>query len=124
MNKYDYRAALRADIKDWIIENGVLEQAHQEDWTHIELYEWLYDELWQEDCITGNGVYGYATEEECAQYVASNFPLYFEATNEFCDFPNSKTPWIYKEPARHMDATIRCYLLGECIETTLEEMNE
>ena len=122
MKKYDYRKAMTNDIKDWILMNGILTQAKKEEWTYDELYDWLYDELWAHDCITGNGHTGYASEEKCQEYIASNLTTYFEAANEFCDFPNNGTPWIYKEPARHMDATIRCYLFGECIDTALKEL--
>jgi len=103
--------------------NGVIPHAQQEGWSKDELAEWLSDEVWDHDCITGNGAYYYAPEDKCQEYVATNLALYFEAANEFCDFPNNGTPWIYKNPAQHMDATIRCYLLGECVWSALDELN-
>lgn len=121
METYDYKQALRADIKDWILENNVIKEAIEQEWTHEQLYDWLYDELWALDCITGNGAYGYAREEECEKYISSNLSLYFEAAREFCDFPTGDTPWIREKPAQHMDTTIRCYLLGECIEDAIKE---
>ena len=108
MNKYDYRKAICNDIKQWL-----------ED----EFFDWLNEELWGKDSVTGNGLDYYDTEEQCQKYIATNLTLYFEAANEFYDFPNSGTPWIYKNPAQHMDCTIRCYLLGECLRTALEELN-
>ena len=121
MEKYDYRKALCADIKEWIDENEDEVRALNDDNKDPE--DWLYDELWTLDSITGNGLDYYDTEEKCQEYVASNLALYFEAANEFGDFPNNGTPWIYKNPAQHMDATIRCYLLGECIWKVLKEGN-
>lgn len=99
MEKYNYKKAMVKDIKEWILMNGILTHAKQEGWTKDELYDWLFDELWANDCVTGNGCYGYTPEEKCEEYVAHNLTLYFEAANEFEDFPNNGTPWIYKNPA-------------------------
>lgn len=122
MEKYDYRKVITNNIKDWIQMNGVLEEAKEQEWSYQELYDWLYDELWAEDSITGNGPYRYASEEECQEYIATNLALYFEAANEFCEFPDAGAPWIYEEPARHIDATIRCYLFGECLYQALDDL--
>ena len=74
--------------------------------------------------MTGNGPYGYAREEQCREYVASNLDLYYEAAREFDDFPTGEVAWTSRNPGQHMDATIRCYLLGECIEKALEELRK
>lgn len=123
MEKYNYERAMTKDIKEWILMNGILTQAKQEEWTKDELYDWLFDELWANDCITGNGYYGYASEEKCEEYVAHNLTLYFEAAAEFEDFPTYNTTWVHERPAQHMDATIRCYLLGASIDKAIEELN-
>ena len=123
MEKYNYEEAMVADIKEWILLNGVLSQAKSEEWTKDELYDWLFDELWANDCITGNGCYGYAPEEKCEGYVAHNLSLYFEAATEFEDFPTYNTAWVHERPAQHMDATIRCYLLGASIDKAIVELN-
>ena len=121
MNKYDYRKAICDDIKQWL-ENNKNEVSRQRiDRDDDEFFDWLNEELWGEDSVTGNGLDYYDTEEQCQEYVAANLALYFEAANEFCDFPNSGTPWVYKNPAQHMDCTIRCYLLGECIWKVIEK---
>lgn len=122
MSKYDYRRETTSNIIEWIKMNGVLEEAKEQEWSYQELYDWLYDELWVHDCITGNGPYCYANEEQCEEYVAKNLDLYFEAANDLCDFPSAGTPWIYKNPAQHMDATIRCYLFGECLYQALDDL--
>jgi len=119
--KYDYRQAMINDIKNYIIENNWVEK-QDKDLSYEELLENLTDELWGEDKITGNGLHGYASEEECQEYIASNLTLYFEAANEFEAFPNSGSPWIYKNPAKYMDATIRCYLLRECVDEACNQL--
>jgi len=123
MDKYNYEEAMVNDIKEWILMNGVLSQAKSEEWTRDELYDWLFDELWAHDCITGNGCYYYAPEEKCEEYVAHNLSLYFEAAAEFDDWPRSGPQWVYSNPAQHMDTTIRCYLLGTSIDRAIEELN-
>lgn len=123
MEKYNYREAMVKDIKEWILANGVLTEAQQKEQTKDELCDWLHDELWDDDYITGNGCYGYASEEKCEEYVAHNLSLYFEAASEFDDWPRNGPRWIYVNPAQHMDATIRCYLLYECIESAIDDLN-
>lgn len=123
MEKYNYEEAMVNDIKEWILMNGILTQAKQEEWTKDELYDWLFDELWANDCITGNGCYGYASEEKCEEYVAHNLSLYFEAAAELDDWPQNRSQWVYSNPAQHMDTTIRCYLLGASIDEAIDELN-
>ena len=121
MYKYDYKESICENIKLWIEENKSEVEAQKAEGDESDLADWLNDQLWAEDSITGNGLDYYNTEEACQEYVASNLTLYFEAANEFCNFPNNGTPWIYKNPAQHMDTTIRCYLLGECIWKLINE---
>jgi hypothetical protein len=123
MEKYNYREAIANNIQEWMLMNGIIPHAVNQGWDKDQLAEWLYNELWDHDCITGNGPYCFAPEEKCQEYVCTNLDLYFEAASEFDDFPNSGTPWIHRNPAQHMDATIRCYLLGECIEKALNIIN-
>jgi hypothetical protein len=115
MKKYNYKEAICNDLKDWIEENKDIVLAQWTEGDKYDFVDWLNDEVWGEDAVTGNGPYSYASEEQCQEYIATNLDLYFMAANEFCDFPNSGTPWIYRNPAQHMDTTIRCYLLVECI---------
>ena len=122
MEKYDYKKAIIQDIKQYIKDNHWVENCYDNDKDYYENLDILYDEVWAEDSITGNGFNYYDTEKKCQEYIASNLALYFQAANDFCDFPNDGTPWIYKNPAQHMDATIRCYLLRECLEEACEEM--
>lgn len=121
MEKYDYKQALIQDIKDYIIISQWADKHYDMSKDYYENLDILYDELWGLDDITGNGPNGYSDEATCQTYIATNLTLYFMAASEFEDFPNSGTPWIYKNPAQHMDATIRCYLLRECLEQACEE---
>ena len=123
--KYDYREIMTKAIKDWIIDNDVLEEAKKEEWSYDDLCEWLYDELFDEDEITGNGIYYYDTEEKCSEYLSGNFDLLYEAAYEYYidDRINILIQhYEQKDLARYFDCTIRCYLLGECIYKAVDEL--
>lgn len=117
MKQYDYRHHMVNDIIDYIKYNDI-------DIFDEDIEDRLCDDLWYDKEITGNCESFYASEEKCQEYVATNLPLYFEAVTEFSDFPRSRDTWIYNNPAQHMDATIRCYLLGECISTAVNELRQ
>lgn len=124
MEKYDYREVIKDELIDWIVNQTDLMEDDRSNLYDDDISNWIYDEVFAEDSITGNGPYGYAREEQCREYVASNLDLYFEAAREFDDFPTGEVAWTSRNPGQHMDATIRCYLLGECIEKALEELRK
>lgn len=124
MEKYDYKKVITDEIIDWIVNQTDLMEEDKAALYDDDISNWIYDEVFAEDSVTGNGPYGYAREEQCREYVASNLDLYFKAAREFDSFPAGETTWISQNPGQHMDATIRCYLLGECIEKALEELRK
>ena len=118
MEKYNYKEAIVHDIKEYIITNEI-----EIDLEDDEASNWLYDELWGEDSITGNGAFFYDTEEHCSEYICSNLNLAFTACEEFgTNIPLLKIQGKNGSLARYIDCTIRCYLLGECIEQAIEEL--
>ena len=119
MEKYDYRQALINDIKQYIQDNPY---QLADPFITDNLEEYWYDILWAEDCITGNGGDWYDTEEKCAEYICHNMDLIYEAAEEY-GIDDMKTLRKYYESqslARYFDCTIRCYLLGECLQQALE----
>ena len=124
MNKYNYKRAITNDIKDWIVNDTDLmeEGLNPED---TEIADWIYDETFGEDSITGNGPYFYGTEEFCSECLSDNFDILYEAAREYCIDDNINIlidHYKNKTLARYFDCTIRCYLLGECIETAIKEL--
>ena len=117
MEKYDYEKILYKDIKQYIED----EKINFKEYTKEDLYEKLSDELWDVDKITGNGPFGYASEEQCAKYVGDNLKLAFEALREFetrlKDVPDDF-------PAKYMDATVRCYLFHTVLGQVLDDLYE
>lgn len=108
MEKYNYRENVKEDIKNYIKENfNNLEEVDKES---------LYDDLFIEDCVTGNasGSYTFSTYQ-AEENLCHNMDLLKEACDCFgCDAD--------LENAEACDVTIRCYLLGECLEEACEEL--
>ena len=122
MNNYDYRKALISDIKEYIKDNP--NAVYVDPMVDDEISNYWYDVLWTEDCITGNGAFWYAKEDECEEFLAHNIDLALEACNEFgVDMKMLFEAATNGNVARYIDCTIRCYLLGECLEQALEEIN-
>lgn len=125
MEKYDYRRAITDEIKDWIVNDTDLMEEDGSSIYDDDIANWIYDEVWNEDSITGNGLCYHDTEDKCSEYVCHNFDLLYEAAREFCiddDINILIRHYEDKSLARYFDTTIRCYLLGECIEKALEEL--
>lgn len=116
---YEYRTAMKKDILDYINCNITLDN-----WEFRgDLEDYLYNELWADNSITGNGGNYYNTEIYCKSYLAYNLDLMMEACEEFCvDMKTLLQHYHDRDLARYLDCTIRCYLLGEVIYTVLDEI--
>ena len=124
MEKYDYRKAMCEDIKNWILANDAIEKAHANNWDRDDFLEYLNDELWDDDSITGNGYHYYDTEDKCAEYVAHNLDLFLNVIDDWGSpvINGRETPELFKHPAQYADCTIRCYLFWECADRALDEL--
>ena len=112
---YNYRENVKEDIKNYIMENYEKEEIESLD------YNDLYDELWVEDSVTGNGSGSYTFNTwEAEENISHNHELLKEAQDEFGYLP---TEYISKG-AEWADVTIRCYLLGQLLDEALEELKE
>jgi hypothetical protein len=121
MEKYNYRAALINDIKTYITNNP---QEWADPFVTDDIFNYWYDILWAEDCVTGNGSNWYAKESECEEFLTHNVNLALEAFEEFAvDVKAIFNAATNGNAARFIDCTIRCYLLGECLGQVLEELN-
>lgn len=125
MEKYDYKRAITDELKDWIVnETDVCEEGIV-DGRDDDLYDWIYDNTFGEDAITGNGSYYYGTEDKCSEYLSGNFDLLYEAMHEFAidDEVNILIKhYEDKDLARYFDCTIRCHLLMDCIYAAIDEL--
>ena len=114
---YNYRANICEDIKNYIEENSIKVTAENKD----DLYQELYDDLFISDSVTGNASGSYTFNAWIAEEnICHNLDLLGEALNEFgCD-----ATYILERGAESCDVTIRCYLLGECLQEVLDELEE
>lgn len=114
MERYDYYKAVKEDATDAIIErvnwNGV---------EYLEDEDKIYDDLWIDDSVTGNGSGSYTFSSwEAEENVCHNWDLLGEALSEFgCD-------GMEMNCAEWADVTIRCYVLGQVIGEAVEEARE
>ena len=113
---YDYRESICDDIREYIRENVTLtDYADRE-----ALEEFLNEELWTNDSVTGNASGSYTFNAwKAEENLCHNLDLLAEVLDEFggdaremLDSPESA------------DVSIRCYLLAECITTVLDEMED
>lgn len=124
MEKYNYLQEIINDIEYWMDKDGDpfdISQFEDRD----AAAEFLNEELWTEDSITGNGPYGYADEYFSEEYLCHNLDLLFEALFEFGEFDIRFFEVIHnhikeKDFARWADCTIRCYLLPQAIYEALK----
>lgn len=121
---YNYREEMKNDVCEWIRDNMTAADIAE----HCDvdgLREWLNDELWADDSVTGNGSGSYTMNRATAkQNVIDNFPLLIEACQEFCVEYKEFGEKLYSEDWEWADVTIRCYLLCYAISDALEEMKE
>lgn len=106
---YDYREAVKEDIKEYLKE------------TNKRDFDKLYNELWVEDSVTGNGSGSYTFNAyKAEENLCHNMDLLKEAIEMFGgDYSN-----ILEQGAEACDVTIRCYLLGQVLQEVLEEEEE
>ena len=122
--KYDYYECVEDDVLNYLQDytNEELKEMTSEE-NFDTAQETLYDELWAEDGITGNGWDGYPmSDDKKAEAVGANLELLADALDEFgCDAE------CYRKALKDMnyaDATIRCYVLGSAIHSALKKMRD
>lgn len=113
--EYDYRYEMEKDIRNYIEENKDELSTFE---TKEDLYEYVYDKLWVNDSVTGNasGSYTFNTWK-AEEYISHNWDLLQEVCDEF-GTPDEP----FDKGAEYWDVSIRCYLLGEVLQSVLDDM--
>ena len=118
---YNYLEAMKEDVLNYI--NSEINFSSFEDLDELE--QFLNDELWTVDSVTGNASGSYTFNRFQAQeYVCDNIDELKEALDEFGTDSETITDKFLSEDWEYFDVTIRCYLLGAAISEVLEEIEE
>ena len=120
MEKYNYWKKVANDGECWMDRDGdpfdISQFSNRE-----EAADWLFDELYAEDSITGNGGGFYDSESNCEEYLCHNIDLAFQACDEFCiGFKTLRSEYCKNTLARYLDCVIRCYVLMTAIYDALK----
>ena len=106
---YDYLKNIKEDIKEYYNEEYLKETDEQA----------LYDEMWIDDNITGNGSGSYTfSTYQAEENIAHNMDLLREAIEEF----GGDSGEALERGAEYCDVTIRCYLLSQAIAEVKNEL--
>ena len=111
---YDYRKEIKEDIKNYINDNNInIDEISRDE---------LEEELWTEDSVTGNASGSYTFNRSQAEdYVKDNMDLCCEVLEVFGELRELGNK-IADGEWEWLDVTIRCYLLGECVEEAINEL--
>jgi len=119
--RYNYLESIKEDIKNYIEENKDNESYNFDNIE--ELKELLYDDLWIEDSVTGNGTGSYyCNRYKAREALQGNEELLIEALETFGN--NAESYKRSLTDPEFADVTIRCYLLDEAINEVVEEMTK
>lgn len=114
---YDYLDAITHDVLEYI--DSEIDPADYESLEDLE--EFLNDELFLCDSVTGNASGSYTFNRfEARGYVVDNIDLLCEACMEFGIEDNEVGRNFLNEDFEWMDVIIRCYLLSQAISKALE----
>lgn len=119
---YNYLEAMVEDITEWMEYNNF----DLSEYTDIdEAHEYLHDELWGEDDVTGNGEMGYATKVDYENYLCHNWDALIDAVENFCIDANEIINLLEKHNVvailQYCDTLIRLNTLDMAIDTALED---
>lgn len=117
MKSYNYREAVTADIIDYIRSDvATADFDSREDFA-----EWLNDDLWTADNVTGNASGSYTfSREKAKEFVFADPDTVAEALKEFCTEAQTIAEKFLSMNWEYFDVTARCYVLSECIESALD----
>ena len=98
-----------------MIENGDFQDVD-------DIREYLNDELWCCDQVTGNASGSYTFDREAAkEYVLDDIDTVREALEDFGTSAEDIADHFLKDDWEYFDVTARCYVLGQAIDEYLEE---
>ena len=112
---YDYLEVVKQDVKNYIDNEVTLSDYNDRD----ELSQYLEDNLWTEDSVTGNGSGSYTFNRyDAEENLCHNWDILEEIADDW-----GTASLDFSDPEM-IDVTIRCYLLNGAISEVLDEMED
>lgn len=119
MKNYNYLEAVTADVIDFIRDEIDTTEYTDRD----ALAEYLNDELWTADNVTGNASGSYTfSRYKAQQFVMADQDTVMEALKEFCVDAETIAENFLSQNWEYFDVTARCYVLGQAIEAALDSL--
>ena len=119
MKNYNYLEAVTADVIDFIRDEIDTTEYTDRD----ALAEYLNDELWTADNVTGNASGSYTfSRYKAQQFVMADQDTVMEALKEFCVDAETIAENFLRQNWEYFDVTARCYVLGQAIEAALDSL--
>ena len=115
---YNYLEELKSDVRTYIKE---VASDYMDCEDMDELRDSIYDNICDEDSVTGNGSGSYTfNREKAKEYVSDNMDLMVEAYKDL-DSIESLVDDLEALDFETIDVTIRCYLLSQALDEVLED---
>ena len=131
--KYDYLGAMWEDIEESLNDySNILERynvtaagGEMNGADFDEMFNGLYDAMWCDDSITGNGSGSYTFNNYRArEYVLDNPEITLEMFQEYGTDAETVGRLFLNEQWESLDVMIRCYILGPVLYDVLNEKME
>lgn len=119
MEAYDYVKSETQDIIEYIKDNIDLNEF--KDMDDNKFSDYLQDQLWTEDSVTGNGSGSYfCNADKARECLCGNEDLINEVYQDLCD--SSQLLRDITSPET-IDCNIRCYILRKCIDKAVRQID-
>ena len=119
MKNYNYLEAVTADVVDFI-----RDEVNAADYENREaLSEFLNDELWCCDSVTGNASGSYTFNAyKAKEFIFADPDAVSEALREFCVDAETIAKKFLSQNWEYFDVTARCYVLSQAIENAIDSI--
>lgn len=118
MERYDYEEEVLNDVIEYIRNHYDINELKEKLEDKDDFNQELYDDLFCEDCVTGNGSGSYWFNSwKAEEALCHNLDLLADALEEFGD---DLSP--LRDGAEACDVTIRCYMLGQVLGDAIDDI--
>ena len=121
---YNYRKAVESDVRTWLEDN-------REDWKDVEqddLFDYLFDRMFDDDSVTGNGPGSYTMDRWTARCNVMGDSESDDIISDMVDegiLDNERLGEYYSSQNwEAIDVMIRCHLLDEILPYIVNEIEE